>query len=536
MEKFLIFLLFLIIFLFPIKPLTIEASPLSVQQSKPINVTWVDADPTSSNDLIAFWQIGKDAPPASNFIKFSWQYTYGGQSKLPTASDQHPQATGTIALTAPNSPGTYTVYYCLGGEFVNCPASTTITVTSTEKLEVKCTRSECGKKTMSNIEHIIFIVTENHSFDSLYGGYCKAPDLSNPTCNDGPECCEAAPADLGGLKPFQLNNLQNTIYDPVHTQQAEVCKQNNGRMDSFITGCAGVSSPLTFAVADEKTAYEYFYLAKNYALADRFFQSSAGASSQNDMYLMSGEFLFLDNEVSPQNRGLIGARCYFLSPNNVYLSYENPTILDLLDTCNVAWKIYAEGYAQNPGPTDCYPFFYDASDLPSSYFPSLTKNRDENWQDLDEFYRDVRFRRLPAYSYIKGLGINSEHPQTVLSYGEKLTESVVKAIMSSSHYKKNTLIALLPDESGGYFDHIPPPGVSEIDGQPYGPRIPLVLIGGAVKKNYVSHVKMEPTSLLKFIEWNWFNGETGQLGTRDQIVANIGDMLDPKIAGDVPIF
>ena len=517
------------------KPLNIIASPSSIPQSTPINITWSDADPSSSNDWVAFWHIGESGPPAQNFVQYSWQYTYGGQSILPTASDQHPPATGTIAITAPISPGTYTVYYCLAGGF-NCPASTVVMVTPTERLHPTCTESDCGKKTMSNIEHIIFLVTENHSFDSLYGAYCEAPVGSHPTCNNGPQCCEAAPASLGVLKPFQLNNLENTIYDPDHTQQGEVCKQNNGRLNNFITGCPNTSSPLNFAVADAKTAYEYFDLAKKYSLADNFFQSAVGASSENDMYLMTGEFLFLDDQVSPQNPELIGARCYFLSPTNVYLSYYNPTILDLLDTCNVTWSIYSQGYAQNPGPTDCYPFFYDATDLPSSYFPSLTLNRDENWKDLDEFYRDVRFRKLPAYSFIKALGVNSEHPETVLSYGEEITEKIVNTIMNSVHYRKNTLIALIPDESGGFFDHIPPPHVSTIDGQPYGMRIPLVLIGGAVKKNYVSHVLMEPTSLLKFIEWNWFNGETGQLGTRDQIVYNIGDMLDPDIAGRVPIF
>jgi phospholipase C len=56
-------------------------------------------------------------------------------------------------------------------------------------------------------------------------------------------------------------------------------------------------------------------------------------------------------------------------------------------------------------------------------------------------------------------------------------------------------------------------------------------IGAFAKKNYVSHVPMEHGSLVKFIEWNWLGQKTGQLNTRDKVVNNIGDMLDPTVTG-----
>jgi hypothetical protein len=42
---------------------------------------------------------------------------------------------------------------------------------------------------------------------------------------------------------------------------------------------------------------------------------------------------------------------------------------------------------------------------------------------------------------------------------------------------------------------------------------------------------MEHSSIVKFIEWNWLGKKTGQLGTRDTVVNNIGDMLDPAQTG-----
>ena len=71
---------------------------------------------------------------------------------------------------------------------------------------------------------------------------------------------------------------------------------------------------------------------------------------------------------------------------------------------------------------------------------------------------------------------------------------------------------VLPDESGGFYDHIPPPATNTIDNVPYGPRIFFLAIGNPVKKNYISHIQLEPSSTIKFIEYNWLNGGTGQVG------------------------
>jgi hypothetical protein len=56
-------------------------------------------------------------------------------------------------------------------------------------------------------------------------------------------------------------------------------------------------------------------------------------------------------------------------------------------------------------------------------------------------------------------------------------------------------------------------------------------MGPFARKNFVSHVTMEHSSVVKFIEWNWLGGTTGQLGTRDTTVANLGSLLDPGATG-----
>ena len=44
------------------------------------------------------------------------------------------------------------------------------------------------------MKHVVIIVQENHTFDTHFGHYCTAAAGSNPTCTDGPACCEAIPA------------------------------------------------------------------------------------------------------------------------------------------------------------------------------------------------------------------------------------------------------------------------------------------------------------------------------------------------------
>src|SRR5689334_5456720 len=78
--------------------------------------------------------------------------------------------------------------------------------------------------TCSAIEHLVFVVQENRSFDSWFGGWCTAAPGSNPTCTSGPACCEAMPAtDPGtGNAPSVLDDDANAAYSPDHTQACEL--------------------------------------------------------------------------------------------------------------------------------------------------------------------------------------------------------------------------------------------------------------------------------------------------------------------------
>jgi phospholipase C len=397
-------------------------------------------------------------------------------------------------------------------------------------------------RAVSAIQHIVVIVQENHTFDNYFATYCQAPVGSNPTCTDGPSCCEAGPGSVPGASaPVALTDQENLAYDPPHDKACELGEMNGGAMDGFVTGPCGDARH--FAYADAQTASYYRSLADQYALADRYFQPVAGASSSNDMYLARASWVFDDNSFVP---AAVGAKCQ----GGVTHTYDDPTLGDLLVAAGVGWAFYAEGYAATvaaaakndcpPIPADCpghvqkYPCIYDPGDDPFDYYKSFRDNP-AYLRDLADFHAAIAGGTLPPVSFVKAIGYKTEHPQSGgVSTGEAFVKGIVDEVLGAPMYAHDTLVLVTWDESGGFFDHVKPPAGSAVDHQPYGPRVPLIAIGDAARPGHVSHVEMEHSSIVKFIEWNWLGEETGQLGTRDTVVNNLGSLLDP-IKTKVPV-
>jgi len=390
------------------------------------------------------------------------------------------------------------------------------------------------------IAHLVVVIQENHTFDAYFGRWCTAPTGSAPTCTTGPACCEAGPVqDLGSSStPSTLDDAFNGARDPNHLQACELTEIDGGKMDGFVTSST-CGSPQNFAYADATTLQPYWSLAQSGAVADRYFQPVAGASSSNDLYLARAQFVFVDNTYEAE---AIGSACSLFG---VTKQYTDTTVADLLVKAGVTWSWYGAGYdsmkqAQAdagacPTPsTDCkldqptYPCVYDPGDDPFAYYADLVDDP-TYMKDYTQLASDLAAGTLPAVSFVKGLGYQSEHPGygTSLTAGMQFVTSTIAAIEGST-FKDDTLVLVTWDEGGGYFDHVAPPPSSAVDHQPYGTRVPLIAVGPLARAGAVSHVVMEHSSIVKFIESNWL-GATGQLGGRDATVANIGSVLDPSL-------
>jgi phospholipase C len=93
---------------------------------------------------------------------------------------------------------------------------------------------------------------------------------------------------------------------------------------------------------------------------------------------------------------------------------------------------------------------------------------------------------------------------------------VVHALLKAPTWKKTALF-ITYDEHGGYYDHVPPPRAIRPDAidptlapgdlpgtyNRYGFRVPLIVVSPWARRNYVSHVTQDLTSITAFIERKW---------------------------------
>jgi phospholipase C len=414
---------------------------------------------------------------------------------------------------------------------------------------------------------VVLIVQENHTFDAYFGKYCKAPAGSNPTCTTGPDCCEAAPAkEPRGASPVLLDDAGNFGSDRDHTQACEIQQINGGKMDGFVTGSTGAdtclgfgpncANPKNWALAERATVGPYWTLAGENALADRYFQPIAGGTASNNMYFATAHVQFVDNQFFPKSiaSGCVDPNGTCITSNRI--SYTGrPTIADLLLGAGKTFTVYADGYGEAKAaapscpsapsscpysscilhPVACHACIYDASDVPFQYYASLVDS--PHIKDTQDLQVDLDTLSLPSFSFVKAKEYRSEHPNvSTISDGVGFVSDVIQRIQGSS-YGKSTLILLTWDEGGGFFDHVSPPASIDHfdDGKnvPYGTRVAMLAIGPFARKGTVSHVTMEHSSVVRFLEYN-FLGPVGQLGGNDAKVNNIGSLLDREQTG-IPI-
>jgi phospholipase C len=422
-----------------------------------------------------------------------------------------------------------------------------------------------GVCTTSKIEHVVLIVEENHTFDSYFGHYCKAAAGSNPSCTSGPSCCEGAPAtEPHGASPIVLDDSSNFATDRDHQQACELQEIDDGKMDGYVTGSTGsdqclgtgpsCSTTNNFAIAEQGTVGPYWTLASTNALADRWFQPLAGGSSSNDMYFATAHYQFTDNQAMPDTIGcLLDCTVDSVCLSAQRTTYQGRTTIgDVLVNAGRTFTVYADGYADAVAAgkgncpniaADCnyseftHPVAYqacrfDASDIPFEYYAQFADST--HIQDFSQFAKDITANKLPDFSYLKALTTRNEHPNVSnITDGISFVQGVLGTLAGST-YASSTLVLLTWDEGGGFFDHIAPPASIDTDDAskpvPYGTRVPMIAIGTFAKKGAVSHVTMEHSSVVRFLEYN-FVGPVGQLGHNDAKVANIGSLLDPASTG-----
>ena len=360
---------------------------------------------------------------------------------------------------------------------------------------------------IDKINHVVWIIQENRSFDNYFGTFPGADGFPPTTC------LPKMPGSKDCVAPFHMPAGAPTC-DLDHSWRIAHAAINNGRMDGFVWA---EGSPYTMGYYDERDIPSYWKYAHQYALADRFFSSLNGPSLPNHIYT-----------VAAQSGGI----------TDNYLSLEDleedtdspegltfPTIVDLMDKAKVSWKYYVEGTKKPP--------FHLWNPLPG--FKDVRENPERMSKIVgqDEYFRDLQQGTLPQVSYLIPNGPDSEHPTESPTRGMWYVARLLNALMKSPYWK-DSVVFVTWDDYGGFYDHVFP---HDVDAFGFGPRVPMIIISPYAKPAYISHVEYDFTSVLKFIEVRW---GMYHLTTRDREAADMEDTLDfsqapnPPLVIDVP--
>jgi phospholipase C len=148
---------------------------------------------------------------------------------------------------------------------------------------------------------------------------------------------------------------------------------------------------------------------------------------------------------------------------------------------------------------------------------------DMNHKGLESFEKDISDPKFPhSYVFIEPNSGQSEsigpliklgggteddmHPPSDIRNGEALVKRVFEGLRNSPLWETSVLIVMF-DEHGGFFDHVPPPKVAPLDdgsvdhkhGFRYdqlGVRVPALIISPWVKPNSIDHTVYEHSSLI----------------------------------------
>ena len=351
-----------------------------------------------------------------------------------------------------------------------------------------------GTDTLPQIEHIVVLMMENHSFDDHLGTLGRGDGLTPGT--DGKPVNFNPDPSGGYVRSFHMPNTCGETHSGIsQSWNASHTSWDNGTNMGFVKACGGAA----MGYWDDGDLPFYHSMARQFPIGDRYFASVMAQTYPNRRFLIAGTALGnLRTDVSGISK----------------VDAPNGTIFDRLNDHGISWKDY-------------YP------DLPScALFEPVFLNNPTKAVHMTQFFADAASGNLPAFSLVDPYTNFSEEDGDI-SVGEGYAALFVDAVMRGPAWHKTALFWVY-DEHGGWYDHVPPqPAVKPDNVAPVlepgdvpgsydhtGFRVPCCVVSAWSKKDYVSHHTCDHTSILKFVETKW---NLPALTFRD---ANAHNMLD----------
>jgi phospholipase C len=321
------------------------------------------------------------------------------------------------------------------------------------------------------IEHLVFMVMENRSYDHYFGTYPSGRGFDDhPADSYGvfaqpyPSGTNLDPAKV--LLPFYLGG-DGCTEDQSHGWGTTHSTWDTGKMDGFATSLP----PRTMGYYKGKDVPFHWALADNFTLCDGYHCSVLGPTHPNRLMAVCGTI-----DPAGQYGGPITATN---SGSNFQWTLTCTTIQEVLEDAGISWKYYNPSDLDMPqkfGPLVALPGWNPALYDPSidtnaigvgdnilPYFKNFQKTSSPLFQKAflptipGDFYRDVASGQLPSVSWIgPPIGFD-EHPDSDPVNGEWMMSMVLAGLTANPEVWAKTALFITYDEAGGFFDHVAPP-------------------------------------------------------------------------------
>ena len=379
-----------------------------------------------------------------------------------------------------------------------------------------------GTGSLADIEHFVFLMQENRSFDHYFGTLSGVRGFDDPSPafhQFGYDPTTHMASDSNYLVPFRLDTTRGPtldgecINDPTHDWGAQHQCWNNGAMDQWVKvhlANEGVGNgPATMGYYTRADLPVHYGLADAFTICDHYFCSVLGPTDPNRLYWISGTI-----DPDGHNGGPL-LETPTLVPKNVY---SWPTYPEALQDAGVTWKVYTNkdvpivSEAVLSGMLGAFKNFQDrGSDL---YQRGIRPTFPYTFRD------DVQNNRLPAVSWVIPALLDCEHPALPPAFGAQGIVKVLDILTSNPAVWEKTALIISYDENGGFFDHVAPPtappgtpgeyvtvplsGVSDSMGIAgpigLGFRVPGLVISPYTRGGLVASEVFDHTSQLRLVE------------------------------------
>ncbi len=352
---------------------------------------------------------------------------------------------------------------------------------------------------LEKIQHFVFIMQENRSFDHYFGTYPGAEGLP-------PGVCVPNPGGGPCVAPFHDTQLVNQ--GGAHNWANALNCIDSGLMDGFIAGAVGPPGDV-MGWHDYNELPNYWDYAQLYVLQDRLFESITSYSLPAHLYMLAA-----------QSGGYIGTGQPYPQ------SFAFAEITELLTSGKIDWRYYVNrgktagaadgGDADVDSDETTYTFW---NPLPAFPVVKNDPNQFSRLTNATQFYTDAQNGTLPQVSWVIPNSDLSEHPPGNIATGMNYVTGLVNAVMNSPSWN-STAIFIAWDDWGGFYDHVDPP---QVDQYGLGIRVPGLVVSPYSRQGYVDHKTYSFESWLRIIEERFgFMPMTG----RDNVANDMSDAFD----------